>query len=470
MENIAVQTTLQQIIDWLGPDTVAAPATVELETKLTGVSTDTRTLQAGELYIPIIGEQFDGHTFIEEAVKAGAGAVLCQHDRQRPDVDCPTVVVRDTLAALQQLARAYRRSLGLPVIAVTGSNGKTTTKDLIAAVLSTRWKVYKTKGNLNNHIGLPLSLLSIEENTDIAVVEMGMNHPGEIALLTQIATPDTAVITNVGDAHIAFFADRRGIAKAKLEIVEGLKPDGLLLINGDDHLLREETRQLKRDVCRVGLTDRVEEGAENVHTIETSWTRFTSTRDGLSYDIPLLGRHNVMNALFALAVGRRMGLTNEELAQGLKNVQLSGRRLELRKTATGMWVIDDSYNANPTAVKAGINTLEVLQGKSRKWVLLGDILELGEREEEMHREIGDFVSEKRIEYVFTVGRRARWIHEAVLARRRDTDHIVHFDTVEEAIRELQRLDDRDAVLFVKASRGMALDRVVEALCASRLSH
>jgi UDP-N-acetylmuramoyl-tripeptide--D-alanyl-D-alanine ligase len=184
-----VQTTLQQLTDWLGLDSAAVRQTEKGETTLTGVSTDTRTLAAGNLYIPLIGERFDGHDFIREAVEAGAGAVMCQQDREVPAVDCPVIVVRDTLEALQCLARAYRRHLGIPVIAVTGSNGKTTTKDLTAALLSVKWKVHKTKGNLNNHIGLPLSLLSMEEDTDMAVVEMGMNHAGEIELLSRIATP-----------------------------------------------------------------------------------------------------------------------------------------------------------------------------------------------------------------------------------------------------------------------------------------
>ena len=461
-----MHATLQQLTDWLGLDSASVRQTEKGETALTGVSTDTRTLAAGNLYIPLIGERFDGHDFIREAVEAGAGAVMCQQDREVPEVDCPVIVVRDTLEALQRLARVYRRHLGIPVIAVTGSNGKTTTKDLIAAVLSVKWKVHKTKGNLNNHIGLPLSLLSMEEDTDMAVVEMGMNHAGEIELLSRIATPDIAVITNVGDAHMEFFSDRRGIARAKLEIVAGLNRDGVLFLNGDDPLLGEEGAHFKGDVRKVGFSPGCEEGATDIR-MKATGTQFTATRDGLHYHIPALGKHNVLNALFAIAVGRHMGLTGLEMADGLKSATLSGRRLELRETPAGMWIVDDSYNANPIAVKAGIEALVELEGKPRKWVLLGDILELGEREESMHRDVGAFVGDKPVEYIFTVGRRARWIHEAALDVRRDEGHVIHFETVEEAIRELKRVEDPNVALLVKASRGMALDRVVEALCTSR---
>lgn len=463
-----MQITWQQLINWLDPVSDPAYTSAEAETVFTGVSTDTRTLQTGDLYVPLIGERYDGHDFIPEAVQAGARAVLCQADRELPsDIACPVLIVPDTLHALQQLACAYRHHLGIPVIAITGSNGKTTTKDLIAAVLATQFDVHKTKGNLNNHIGLPLSLLSIPAEAEVVVVEMGMNHAGEIEQLSRIATPDFAVITNVGDAHIAHFADRRAIAEAKLEIVAGLKPKGQLFINGDDPLLVDQVRPGSHPIHTVGLNRGNDERATDVRTTDAGTTRFFSVQDGMDYDLPLLGKHNVSNALFALAIGRRLGLSGADMAQGLRRVELSGRRLQLRKTAKGMWVLDDSYNANPTAVAAGIRTLVELRGKPRKWVLLGDILELGEKEEPMHRDLGALVGEAAIERVFTVGERARWIHEAAQSRRQDEERVVHFHTVEEAIRELKRREAPEVVLLIKASRAMALDRVVEALCASR---
>lgn len=461
-----MQITWPQLINWLDPAPASAYTSAEWETVLTGVSTDTRTLRAGDLYIPLIGERFDGHDFIPEAVQAGARGVLCQADRELPhDIACPVLTVPNTLQALQQLARAYRRHLGIPVIAITGSNGKTTTKDLIAAVLAIHYDVHKTAGNLNNHIGLPLSLLSIPAQAEVAVVEMGMNHAGEIEQLSRIAVPDFAVITNVGDAHIAHFADRRAIAEAKLEIVAGLKPEGQLFINGDDPLLVDQARRSSHRIHTIGLSRGNDERATDVRTIDAGTTRFRSVQDSMRYELPLLGKHNVSNALFALAIGRKLGLPAAEMARGLRQVELSGRRLQLRKTAKGMWVLDDSYNANPTAVEAGIRTLIELRGKPRKWVLLGDILELGASEEQMHRDLGTLVGEAAVEQVFTVGERARWIHEAAQARRQDEERVVHFHTVEEATRELKRREDPEAVLLVKASRAMALDRVVEALCA-----
>lgn len=455
-----VQTTLRQIEHWLGiPET---PSRKRLETKVTGVSTDTRTLQKGDLYVPLIGERFDGHDFVKNAVQAGAKAILCQEDRDIPELDCPVIKVPDTLQALQRLAKGYRRVLDIPVIAVTGSNGKTTTKDLIASALAAKFRVHKTKGNLNNHIGLPLTLLSIPAETDVAVLEMGMNHQGEIALLSQIAEPNMAVITNIGDAHIAFFDDQRGIAQAKLEILAGLKSEGALFINGDDPLLCAEAQNRGANVSTVGLGENVNEKAIDLETVGmTTW--FTATNDGLRYAIPMLGQHNVINALFAIAVGRQLGLAGEEMFRGLKDAELSGRRLQVRKTARGMWIIDDSYNANPTAVRAGIQTLTALTEKSRKWVLLGDILELGEQEEAMHRALGEFTNEQNIDRVFTIGERARWIHEAAMTGRRSPGTAIHFDSIDEAIEELRRRENPDTVLLIKASRGMALDRVVDAL-------
>lgn len=457
-----MQITLKQLVNWLQ---IEQPEIHTPDITITGVSTDTRTIEHGNLYIPLIGERFDGHDFISEAVEAGAAAILVERQRQLPDVDCPYFEVPDTLKALQQLAQAYRHHLAIPVVAVTGSNGKTTTKDLIAAVLSTKYVVHKTKGNLNNHIGLPLSLLSMPEQAEVAVLEMGMSHAGEIAQLSRIACPDYAVITNVGDAHIAFFNSQRDIAKAKLEIVTGLKPEGLLYVNGDNRLLREETVGIGRQVRTVGLAEDVDVKGVDVKVITPHTTSFRTENNPYRYELPLIGKHNVTNALFAVAIGRQMGLTESEIAHGLQEVQLSGRRLQLRETKRGMRVIDDSYNANPTAVRAGVNTLTEVTDKQRKWVLLGDIFELGAREEQLHRELGRFVRDKKsIEYIFTIGKRARWIHEEALGVDRTPDTVIHFHTVEEAIHDLRRRDNPDTVLLVKASRGMALDRVVDALC------
>lgn len=480
------------------------------EVTIDGVSTDTRTLAPGNLYIPLVGERFDGHAFIEQAVQAGAAAVVCQSDHTAVDVPlgCPVVYVGDTLRALQKLAHAYRRHTDARIVAVTGSNGKTTTKDLLAAVLRTTFNVHKTAGNLNNHIGLPLTILAMPEETDVAVLEMGMNHPGEISLLSRLAEPDIAVITNIGDAHIEFFGERRGIARAKLEIVDGLAAGGVLFINGDDDLLPEETAELKNPVYKVGLeeqsqvsaseTEETEETVESdagtacgeapitnerrrfgagtqkqgggfawtareLETLGTRGTRFT-TSDGCHYELPLLGAHNVRNALLALAVGRYMGVTREALQEGLRTASISGGRLQLVESTSGMWVIDDSYNANPTAVRAAIDTLVALPGKEEKWALLGDIFELGAHEEALHRELGAYACDRGVDRLFTVGMRGRWIYDAAKEAKGDSTMIAHFDTVDEAIHAIGELQSARAALLVKASRGMALERVVKQLC------
>lgn len=452
------------MLNWLGADAACPSDTNKMDAVVTGVSTDTRQLVPGDLFIPLIGERFDGHDFLRDAAAKGAKAVLCQTGRMAPELSCPVVYVSDTLHALQQLARAYRRHLNVHVVAVTGSNGKTTAKELIASVLAQKFRVHKTKGNLNNHIGLPLTLLNMPPETEVAVVELGMNHPGEIAALSRLAAPDAAVITNVGEAHIEYFGDRRGIAQAKLEIVDGLRAGGPLFINGDDPLLLQEAKKRGRAFRTVGVNREADERAADVQTDDGGVVRFTAVQDDHRYKLHLLGAHNVLNALFAIAVGRWMGLSPDAMARGLQAVQPPDGRLQLKQTLKGMWVLDDSYNANPTAVKAGIDTLMALGGQRKKWVLLGDILELGQQEEAMHRDVGNYIAERPVERLLTVGARAKWIHDAFVRKTGDRSKAVHLPTVEAAIRTLHREERPDIVLFVKASRGAALERVVKALC------
>ncbi|MGA8943198.1 MAG: UDP-N-acetylmuramoyl-tripeptide--D-alanyl-D-alanine ligase [Thermoactinomyces sp.] len=426
-----------------------------------GVSTDTRTLKPNQLYIPLIGERFDGHQFAGQAVERGAAAVLWQKGRPLPDsLDIPVIVVNDPLKALHRMAARYRREIKAKVVAVTGSNGKTTTKDLIASALSEKYSVHKTEGNLNNHIGVPLTLLSMPEQTDLAVVEMGMNHPGEISLLSRIAGPDVAVITNIGESHIEHLGSREGIARAKLEIKEGLSPTGPIIYDGDEPLLRHYLKHEARPQIRVGWQENTDEAPEQAEVRGTKGIVFRSRKTGTLFTVPLMGRHNIKNALYAVEVARQFSLTEQEIARGLANTSLTGMRLELKVAGNGMLIINDAYNASPTSMRAALDLLAEMEPEREKWALLGDILEIGEREESYHKEIGVYAMKKGINRLYTIGERGRWIYEGAVEAKNSAQTLVHFHTLDDAATTLTREGHQNSVLLVKASRAAQLDQIV----------
>lgn len=430
-----------------------------------GVSTDTRQLEVNQLYVPLIGERFDGHQFIDQAARRGAAAALWQQDHPLPESPgIPLIIVSDTLTALQKMAEVYRDELAIPVVAVTGSNGKTTTKDLIASVLSATYRVHKTKGNLNNHIGVPLTLLSMPEQAEIAVVEMGMNHAGEIAVLSRIARPDVAVITNIGESHIEFLGSRAGIAQAKLEVKEGLKADGPIMYDGDEPLLEKFLADDLHPHVRVGWDNDLDESPVQIEMKGVQGFTFRSRQKHTLFRLPLLGRHNIKNALLAISVGRHFGLTEEMIAEGLAQVKLSGMRLEMKTATNGMLIINDAYNASPTSMRAALNLLTELEPQLEKWALLGDIREIGSEEETYHQDLGAYAVEKGISRIYTVGKRGRWIFEGAKAANQDPARtILHFDSLAEATRLLQKEGNEQVLLLVKASRAVQLDQVVKNL-------
>src|SRR5690606_23955313 len=340
-----------------------------------GVSIDTRTISPGNLYIPIIGETFNGHQFVDKAIENGAAAVLWGSDQPNPPQQIPVIFVKDTLEALQTLAKSYRDELSIRVVGVTGSNGKTTTKDMVASVLSTTMKVQKTEGNFNNHIGLPLTILRLEENTEVAVLEMGMSAFGEIEFLTLLARPDVAIITNVGESHMLDLGSREGIAKAKLEIVDGLSKQGKLIYYGDEPLLTERVKTMNIDTTTFGESDN-----NNLYPMrikqENEGTYFSiNQQEGKEFYIPVLGKHNVNNAMSAIAVARHFGLSWEQIEKGLKQITITNMRLELIEGIDGINLINDAYNASPLSMKAAISLIHDLQTTGKKIVVLGDMLE-----------------------------------------------------------------------------------------------
>ncbi|WP_020615585.1 UDP-N-acetylmuramoyl-tripeptide--D-alanyl-D-alanine ligase [Paenibacillus daejeonensis] len=438
--------------------------------RIAGVSTDTRTIATGQLFVPLIGDRFDGHAYAVAARERGAAAALWQEDHELPAAlaDWPVILVEDTLVALQRMAAAYRSELSVRIVGITGSNGKTTTKDMVAAALATVFRVHKTAGNLNNHIGLPLTVLEMDETTEAAVLEMGMSGYGEIQLLSEIARPDLAIITNIGDAHMQQLGSREGIAKAKLEIAEGLKPGGTLLLNGDEALLAEDAVSLPAgiQVLRFGR----QPGNDYVvlpQRMDAASSSFSlHDRAGMltELSVPAAGIHNMMNATAAVAAALELGVPYEQIAAGLAGMELSAMRIERSEAFNGATVLNDAYNANPTAMRAAIDLVEQLQGYRHKWLVLGDMLELGDQEEELHRGVGRYITPVKADQVLTFGQLGSYIAEgAAVAFHADPEAVKAFDDKEKLATWLRSQLAPEDLVLVKGSRGTRMEQIVQAI-------
>ncbi|MFC9710335.1 UDP-N-acetylmuramoyl-tripeptide--D-alanyl-D-alanine ligase [Paenibacillus sp. NPDC056933] len=460
-----MKKTLAQIAEMCGGTLtdVAAYGDVSVE----GVFTDSRKPTQGSLFIPLVGERFDGHEFVQTCVEKGAAGTLWQRDHGTEPRGA-VIVVEDTLVALQELASSYLRESDASVVGITGSNGKTTTKDIVDAILSTTFKVHKTQGNFNNHIGLPLTVLSMEPDTEIVILEMGMSGRGEIEELSVIAQPDVAIITNIGESHLLQLGSRLEIARAKAEIAAGMKPGSLLIYNGDEPLLAQvlaepATKQpegLRR--YTFGLQADNDDYPTGLMNVQNGVAFTTKQLGEAALTLPLLGTHNVVNCLAALAVARHYGVESEQIAAGLSGLKLTGMRIEVLQGVSGLTLLNDAYNASPTSMKAAVNVLESLKGYRNKVAVLGDMLELGPQEQELHRGIGEYITPDKMDMVLAYGPLSSSIAEG--ARQNMPAEAVHaFESKEELTRFLlERLHPRDVVLF-KASRGMKLEDVVEAL-------
>lgn len=433
--------------------------------KIGGVSIDSRTLVPGDVFFALKGPHFDGHDYVEAAINKGAAAVIIEKEISIPPSWPGTVLkVPDTRQAFGYLARFHRLRFELPVIGITGSNGKTTTKELIAAILAQRGNVVKTEKNYNNEIGLPLTLLKINAATKAVVVEMGMRGKGQIAYLAELARPTLGVITNIGLTHLELLGSQAAIAEAKGELIQALPPSGIAVLNGDDPLVSRMGRACpgqplfyrlssgkdeagpRPDLFAVAITTK---GEREEVTVDGRWGKF-------DFSLPLLGRHNVANALAAALVGLSLGLTPAEVAQGLAGVQNVEKRLRKLEVA-GITVLDDTYNASPASVQAALEVLRKLNNPGRKIAVLGDMLELGPISKEAHWQTGALVAASGCNALFAYGPLSLATKEGaakngVFAR--------HFSSKEELWQELEAyLSPGDAVL-IKGSRGMAMDEVV----------
>lgn len=463
--------TLSQIAAMCG-GAVTNPSAERI--RIQGIVTDSRKIRPGCLFVPLAGERFDGHEFAADCLAAGAAAVLWARDKG--EAPGPAVLVEDTLLALQQLAKSYLNQCGARVIGITGSNGKTTTKDLVYALLASTFKVHKTSGNFNNHIGLPLTLLSMPESTEIAVLEMGMSGRHEIELLSNLAKPETALITNIGESHLLQLGSRKEIARAKLEILSGLKPGGLLVFNGDEPLLHEvlgETDTLKPEELKTltfGLKDENDVHPTMIQYSESK-TAFTSSQDPAPkeqvFELYLPGEHNVVNALGAISIARHYGVAEQEIAEGLKQAEFTGMRIETVIGSSGITILNDAYNASPTSVKAAIGVLEKKQGYRKKIAVLGDMLELGPEEREYHLQVGRCLQPDKVDLLFTYGKLSDKIAEGA-AETMKHDTIFAYHDKSELIESLISVLHGNDVVLVKASRGMKLEEVVDALKGSTL--
>lgn len=440
----------------------------DTELLIKGVVTDSRKITPYCLFVPLAGEHFDGHHYGAASLAAGAAATLWQRDKGTAPEGGGVILVDDTLAALQKLAAAYLNEIGPRVVGVTGSNGKTTTKDMITALLEGQFRVHKTQGNFNNHIGLPLTVLSMPEDVEIAVLEMGMSSRGEITLLASLAPPDVAVITNVGESHLLQLGSRKEIARAKLEIAEGLKPGGLLIYNGDEPLLAEVMGEASfhapegMNTLRFGISPDNDDYPTGMMTHNGGMTFTSHLHQECAFTLPLPGRHNVVNALAALAVARHFGVSDASIEDGLKRLKLTGMRIEVMQTSSGLTLLNDAYNASPTSMRAAIDVLQSMKCSGKRIAVLGDMLELGPEEVKFHEEIGRYLDPAETELVFAYGPLSAYIAEAAKDRFGAGRVFAFTDKAELTSVLTGTCGPEDVVLF-KASRGMRLEEVLQSL-------
>ena len=445
---------IAQAVDgvWWNPREGAEP--------VSAVCTDSRSVQPGSLFIPWKGERFDGHNFIDAALFAGAAGCLCAKLPADLRPDKFYIKVDDTRLALRALASYYRDRFQIPFVQITGSVGKTTTKEMIAAVLGAKYRVLKTPENFNNDIGTPLTLLQLRPEHEAAVIETGMNHFGEIAYLGEMVRPDIAVISNIGDAHIEFLGSREGILKAKSEIFQNLKPDGVAILNGDDPLLNgldlpfTTIRCGQSAHCNVRVTDILDHGVAGITCT------VTTARDTYVLRIPAPGEHMVYSASMAVAIAELLHLNHAEIIRGVEAYQPAGSRMRVIQLPEERCILDDCYNANPQSVSAALEILARTEC-DRKVAVLGDMGELGDLTAQAHYNMGALAAMLGIDFVAAIGEKAAMIADGAVESGGEA---YHFATKEEAIRELTGQLAPNTAMLVKASHAMHFEWIVEELC------
>jgi UDP-N-acetylmuramoyl-tripeptide--D-alanyl-D-alanine ligase len=455
-----MKLTLARIADFVSASGQFAPADVAQ-----AYSIDSRTIEPGQLFFAVKGERMDGHDFVEQALEKGAVAAVVRKDELgRYPVQGRLLAVEDTLVALQALATAVRKLWAKPLIAVTGSAGKTTTKEAIAHVLGTRFRVLKSEGNFNNHFGLPLMLLKLEPEFDVAVIEMGMSHAGEIRALAKIALPEIGVVTNVAAVHLEFFDSIAGIARAKYELIESLPAGGTAVLNADDEYVSQFGRGFKGKVVAYGTRAGADVRAENIQSKGAEGAEFDVVLGNVREHarLPLVGEHNILNALAAVAVGVERELAPTEAVRALSTLSAPDKRGQVLQVGN-ITVINDCYNSNPKALEAMVDALAGMKAV-RRIVVAGEMLELGLAGEELHRQAGKYVAAKKIDVLLGV----RGLAQAMVESAKQAGSRAEFVAAPEQAGEwlAREAGDGDVVLL-KASRGVKLEKALETWQALR---
>lgn len=448
---------LTELANWLD-----APGQLLEGITVTGATIDSRNIRKGELFIPFRGEHANGHTYVRSAIENGASASLWLADEPNPPADIPLIFVDNAESALQQLARNYREQLTCKVIGVTGSNGKTSTKDLLASVLGAGFAVRKTEGNFNNELGLPLTILSLEEDTEVAVLEMGMSGFGEISFLSKLAKPDIAIITNIGEAHMQDLGSREGIAKAKFEIIDGLSSTGAFYFDGDEPLLTalvHDHPELDAQAFGYGNTCGVI--AKDIKVTEQGSQFTVSGQIEGQFTIPVYGEHQVKNALAAMLVAKKLGMADEAIRSALLNAVLTPMRMQPVTAKSGALFINDAYNAAPTSLRAALTFIGQTELRREKWVVLGDMLELGQDEQHFHESVADRLANLQLKGIALYGPRMHWLYDELRKRNTTAELIWTENDYAPIIEKLLQSIDGQSIILLKGSRGMALENVLK---------
>ncbi|MFC1650673.1 UDP-N-acetylmuramoyl-tripeptide--D-alanyl-D-alanine ligase [Candidatus Latescibacterota bacterium] len=431
-----------------------------LDSEIAGISTDSRSIRSGEVLFAIRGDNFDGIDYVDDAYRSGAlFSIVNEDSAQAKNIASPYAAVNDTVKALGDTAKDYRSMFAGKVVAVTGTNGKTTVKDMMLRVFGQRFSVHGTKGNFNNHIGLPLSMFGLEQKHDCAVFELGMNAPGEIAYLTDITAPDIGVILNVGPGHIGFFKSLKEIADAKMEMLGSIKAGGVAVINGDDELLSECDKRAHTKIVKFGMYGDCDYKAENITIREDGCANFTI--EGNSIKLGIQGFHNVYNALAVYAVGRILEMDGASIAEELEKFEAPKMRME-SFMKNGIHFINDSYNANPVSMKAAVEVLAGIKGE-RKIAVLGDMLELGEKSVELHAEIGKSFAGVGLEWLCLIGEYADAYKDSAVNNGMKSEKIKILPNNDSAVEFLNAIKQQGDLIFVKGSRALRLEEIIDAV-------
>lgn len=430
-----------------------------LSKAVNGVAIDSRKIEQDFLFVPIKGARVDGHDFIPQVMKAGALCTLSEHLLETPEG--PYILVSSCEQALKDLAEHYRKALGIPVVGITGSVGKTSTKEMIASVLSTRYRVLKTAGNFNNEIGVPLTIFQIREEHEIAILEMGINHFEEMHHLSKIARPDVCVITNIGYCHLEHLIDRDGVLKAKTEMFDYMNPNATIILNGEDDKLLTIQNWDGYAPKYFGLSTDSDAYATDIHSLSLKGTSFTLHIKDQAFPVlvPIPGHHMVYNALAGALVGAHFGLTCEEIQQGIEQLTPVAGRNNMIVTDS-LFIVDDCYNANPVSMTASLDVLSTAD--TRKVAILGDMFELGETEKELHYQVGEHAAQKQIDVLICIGDLSKEIAHGA----KDTSsqaEVLHFNTKAQFFSSMKNLIQKGDTILVKASHGMEFPEIVEKL-------